>query len=497
MARSPLDQFLLGPQTGNIAQDLLGNPMLRMGMGLLAHRADRRVNPALAMLEGLGGAGTYMEELEKRKEAKELREGRRKMQEYMRGLAAPTAPPRPQMSPVPGAMTDPLSQQPVLPQSPLPPGGPAGPMDLLSGQAGPSQLEQMLGPQMATMVAGASEADPLRAAQLMVSARQAQQQNRFFGRVNPQMYEPDSLSRAAAVIEAGGTEEDAFKELTLINRFTEEEQKRAEEIGLEGVQAQQRAVNYMALARKWRDPEILRQARAGVLGKAQEYLVNFFGIEDGLTGLRKETERIQGSEVLSRLKLLTGPKSDFDVQFALRPFDETTADPQYLSARMRGLAKLAIAEMAFKRYDSAFRIRHQGYYNREAGESVYDAWARDGDAAVAAAMRDLGLQWNTELDADQYWEQMVVGGLGDATVEDATAPDPTAGVDLNLDEESAARYLELIEGGEVSDAELIPRPNTARMSGTQRARALREWREAVEAERQKRALQKLRQELSQ
>ena len=77
---------LLGNQSA--LTDATMNPLFNVGMGLLAHRYDRRINPFQAALGGLQTAKKYQTAGAKEKRMEELR---KEMLEFLRKQGAPNA----------------------------------------------------------------------------------------------------------------------------------------------------------------------------------------------------------------------------------------------------------------------------------------------------------------------------------------------------------------------------------------------------------------------
>lgn len=67
-------------------QQLAGNPLFNMGMGLLAHRQDASINPFTQTIQALQQSGQQQRTLEDRKRDEELRE---KLIEYFKGMQTP------------------------------------------------------------------------------------------------------------------------------------------------------------------------------------------------------------------------------------------------------------------------------------------------------------------------------------------------------------------------------------------------------------------------
>ena len=165
-----LDTLLGSPTASNTGTSdrlagLLGSPALNVGLGLLASRYDRRINPAVASLHGLMSAQqqqqAYLDEQEKQRQLK----AREHLQAIMGGLLDPSR------------QGDPTQQFAMQAAQNVPDG--AGGFQAPAPQPPPASL---LDPQTRQVLGALSAVDPNAAAAGYISSANAQQNAGSLGR---------------------------------------------------------------------------------------------------------------------------------------------------------------------------------------------------------------------------------------------------------------------------------------------------------------------------
>lgn len=342
--------------------DLLGNPMFRMGMGLLQSRYDRNINPYGAALEGFASAQQYKTQREEEEEQKRLREARKKAGEQIRDLLAPQQ--------IPGGQE---LEGPLLP-------GVQGPLQSQAFQQ-QSPMSAQLGP-FSDIVGSISEADPIKAAQLA--------QTRLASPTNPinieaqlsrtGFWEPESIHKAANA--PGGYDASLLVKINKMNT------KETERLGAANDAAQKAVIdigkiNYM----QERFMALGSDLQEGWAGKGRAFMRNATGTQEELDDVQRMFAGLRSSTAMANLP--PGSASDKDVDLALAPIPDEFADREHLYRFMEGAKKLAVIEQAYNQAKAQYM--HQNF-----GEGGFiQWWQANGDAKIQRAWQMHGMSLNT------------------------------------------------------------------------------------------------------
>jgi hypothetical protein len=118
-------------------------------------------------------------------------------------------------------------------------------------------------------------------------------------------------------------------------KLPDDARKLVNESVVASVAAEASGERMLALASKLEDAG----GSEGLAGKGWELVKRSFGGEDGITALRKEYDGIKMTEVMKFLP--PGAASNYEMQLAMKPFPDSTADAKLVADWLRGRAKLA------------------------------------------------------------------------------------------------------------------------------------------------------------
>lgn len=154
--------------------------------------------------------------------------------------------------------------------------------------------------------------------------------------------------------------------------------------------------------------------QAGYLGRAGEFFKKALGTEDPITLLRKEFEQLNMTGAINNLP--PGVASDKDIELVMSPLPQSTSNPAYIAAYLRGLKKIRAIDLARLRYKS----RYMSLPNQTGGyglEGFENAWQTNREDLALDALRQYG--GVNKLDYDTYWRTY----MGQATpAQDNGAP---------------------------------------------------------------------------
>ena len=301
---------------------------------------------------------------------------------------------------------------------------PSGVMGVPGGQAPPQPQQGYMTPRNLSEIYGimAGGNRPQAAGEGYVRAMQAQQQLdaddsdmekwlRLYGNVNPYDFTADSLSKFHNTLVETGDIAQAFTKLERVETLSTKEQGFLNESINKYTDAEQATARMMGLADRYEQANAAG-IRSGVPARLEDWFLQFAGNEGDFQLLRGDFERLRNSEVIQNLP--KGPASDKDIEIAQRGWPRGTANPAYIAAFLRGLAKLKAIEQAQAMHQAHFISRNKTQQGQLAD------WQKDREYWMLRAIQQTGGIYNplnadgSEMTADEalmarYGNTNVVG----------------------------------------------------------------------------------------
>lgn len=268
-------------------------------------------------------------------------------------------------------------------------------------QGGGQQQQGYMNPESLKEIYGilAQGNNPAAAGQGYVSAMQTQQRAdranapmsqwlELYGNINPYDFTVDSLQKFHEnTIETGQLK---FDLLERVETLSTKEQGFLNE-AINSAQDKEMQMSRMINLADRFEQAGMQGMKSGALASLEDWFMKFAGTEDDFRLLKTEYDQVKNTGVMEALP--PGIASDKDIEIAMRGWPGATANPEYLSAFLRGMAKMRAFEHAQQAHAARFLSR-----NRTQQGQLAD-WQKNRDVLMLKSLDRFGGVYNP-LNAD-------------------------------------------------------------------------------------------------